>query len=82
MKASKLLHTRRRIDRFHAGLVHEIAGPAYSGKSQLCYQEIITFLHHQPGLAVIIDVRQLRCECCRADLNRLTGHSPRRLSRR
>lgn len=60
MKSSKLVHKRQKIDRFYSGLVHEIAGPTQSGKSYLCYMELITFLHKSPGLAIIIDVSFLR----------------------
>lgn len=56
VRASKLISRSRRIDRFFTGLVHEIAGPVQSGKSYLCYNEIISYLHEYPGFGVVIDV--------------------------
>ena len=72
MRASRLLHRHYKIDQFYAGLVNEVAGPRGSGKSFLCYREVIAYLRQYKGQAVIIDtIGSLRPEVL-ADLIRET----------
>ena len=57
MRASRIAREPRKIDKFYAGLIHEISGPRNCGKSWLCYHEIISYLNDNPGKAVIVDVK-------------------------